>query len=135
VLSLVELNNISQKFKWIHELDEYYNDNNVFDDNKKASLDNDVKLDDEVKIDYEALYKQQLVKIKELETQIKEMKKKQVTLPYFDFEKVDKLIDEVNTLKPIKLVKGFNNMIQKIDEPIDEDDIDDFDMLKNLRDN
>ncbi len=135
VLSLDELNNISQKFKWVHELDEYYNDNNVFDDNKKASLDNDVKLDDEVKIDYEALYKQQLVKIKELETQIKEMKKKQVTLPYFDFEKVDKLIDEVNTLKPIKPVKGFNNMIQKIDEPIDEDYIDDFNMLKKLRDN
>ncbi len=122
---IMDYQTLKQNFiskKWL--LDEELEDLEIIEQEKgvtikpidqKASLDNDVKLDDEVKIDYEALYKQQLVKLKELETQIKEIKemKKQVTLPYFDFEKVDKLIDEVNTLKPIKPVKGFNNMIQK----------------------
>jgi hypothetical protein len=118
-ISIDELNALATKFKWIHELDEY---------EEEVSLDEAVETtDEEIVIDYEQLYKQQLDRVKEMETKIQELKQNRIVLKNVE---IGELLDDVKHMKPIK------KSIAKIVTPvIDHDDelSDDIMLFRKLK--
>jgi hypothetical protein len=111
-VSLDELNALATKFKWIHALDEYQ------DEEEDKTLDFGVEQkDEEIKIDYEQLYKQQLDKLKALEKEMTELKSNSIILA-----------KPPNVEPLLNSIKKFKNIVlpAKEDEYIDEEDIDDL---------
>lgn len=117
---------LADKFKWIHELDEYEDEQSldVFEDDDKDN--------EEVVIDYEKLYKEQLEKNKALEAKIQELKSNRIVLKNVEFEEF--LID-ATIQKPINIYHKITPTKKQPITDYDDELGDDLILFKTLKSN